>query len=249
MKNRFLKSSLPISCILSSIFAFTPISLADYIPDKSQEPASDKSVNGGRRGVCPELKIPLTILASKNYVGYTASSRPSFGFFIDNSNVVEFRLYEFGDDGKLKKQIGQTIEEKFLPGIRKISPLKNMPELKVGRKYLWQLTIECSKGDFIQSAEFRVKDISPELRAKLNNTEDKAKKLDLYATNGLWYDAFTVAQQMNSNNLSSIQPVVGLLKDLVKWEKAAENLSEDRKLDIQEHVQRLRLIIANYQSK
>jgi hypothetical protein len=249
MTNKFLNSTLPISCILSSIFAFAPTSLAAYIPPKDQEPASDKSINAGRRG-CPTVKIPLTVLASKKYVGWTASTRPSFALFVSGSFEVDFRLYEFGDNGQLKKEIVQT-KKKNTPGkIMTISPLKNQPGLEVGKKYLWQVAIKCPQTYFVQSAEFRVKAISSELKTKIEATQDKAKKVEIYAMNGLWYDSFSMAQQINYNN-QALESVSGLLKDLLKWEKTTANdiISEKKKEDVQNHAQRLRQVIANYQSK
>lgn len=247
MKNK-LRLTLSVSCVLSSIFAFTPISLAAYIPPEDQEPASDKSINAGRRRGCPSVKIPLTVLASKKYIGWTASTRPTFALFVSGSFEVDFRLYDFDENGELNQEIVQ-LKKKNIPGkIMTISPLKNRPELDVGKKYLWQVAIKCSQGHFIQSAEFEVKPISTALKKQIENTQDKAKQVELYATNGLWYDSFAIAQQINSTNLP-LNSVSSLLKDLLKWEKSTENLSEKRQQDIQEHTQRLRKIIANYQSK
>jgi hypothetical protein len=246
MINKFINSTLTVS-LLSLKLLYTPTALAAYIPPANQEPASDKSINAGRRG-CPTVKIPLTVLASKKYVGWTASTRPSFALFVSDAFEVDFKIYEFADNDKLSKKIIHT-QKTSTPGkIMTISPFNNKPPLEVGKKYLWQAAIKCPGAYFVQSAEFRVKPISSALRKQIDNTQDKLKKVELYAKNGLWYDSFTIAQQVNYKN-KALNSITDLLENLLKWEKPTSNLSQRRQDDIKEHSQKLRQIIANYQSK
>jgi hypothetical protein len=67
--------------------------------------------------------MPLTVLASRNYVGRTISRHPTFAWFVPNdsaSKPIKFTIYEWVPGGKPKEVRKMSLQSS--PGIMKLSP-------------------------------------------------------------------------------------------------------------------------------
>jgi hypothetical protein len=219
--SKHINSRLVTSCVLGLSLVITPAALADYVPPADQEPPSDYTGQSGPRGGCEDKGIPLTALAPQSHVGQTASTRPTFAWFVPDSTTkpIEFRLYEYGSNGE-SQLIGEPILWESSPGIMTLTLPEDKPELKVGRTYLWQVTIICNPDspseDLITSAEVQV----VEMPSGLENTfVDGSNKADIYAKAGLWYDALGEALKLaDQSRLGEVGST--LLENLAELEEA-----------------------------
>lgn len=193
MKTKIL-SVVKLTLLLNVLFVLPAMS--QYKPPANQKPPSEHTKSGGVRG-CPEEQIPLTILSPTTYVGQTVSRRPTFAWFVNSSYKVRFWLFEFQADDKLK-QIGEKIELQASKGINKYSLPENHPELTVGKKYLWQVSMSCPDMPMplIKSSEFTVVEVPSSINSKLLTTKDSNQKAIFYAEQGFWYDAFGEALKL-----------------------------------------------------
>jgi hypothetical protein len=229
----------------SLLLFFTPVAIADFKPT-DRKPASDYSRSAGKRGRCANESsqtIPLTLLAPQTYVGYTTSLHPTFVGFISSSERVELRIFEFSSDGDIN-QISDAITQDVEPGVFQISSPKKYPDLIVGKKYLWQLAINCSGGVKFEAAEFIVTEISPTLQRKLSRTKGNLQKANIYAEESLWYEALIEAlkseKQGKLGKLGS-----NLVKNLAEYETPGLSDKEDR---VKIRIQHLQTIAMEEQS-
>lgn len=180
--------------LLLSLLLFVSPAIAGYVPPPTQEPPSDYTKSAGTRG-CPEERIPLTILSPTAYVGHTASKHPTFAWFLYSPHDTEFRLFEFEPNGE-PKQLGEPIIRPASKGINTYSLPENQPGLAVGKKYLWQVSISCPDGALIQRAEFMVVQSLSDIKSNLPKITNNYQKADLYAEQGLWYEALESALKL-----------------------------------------------------
>lgn len=184
---------------LGSIASVNNLTLLEKTSEKSsknkrtrREPPSDYSRSGGSRG-CPGEAIPLTLLAPYTFVGKTTSVRPTFTWFISKGQPIELRLFETDTSKSTPKRFGFPVKRNSISGINQLSLPTNHPALTVGKKYIWQLSIECPTGSLVQRAEFRVVSKSPLLNKKLSNVTNNFQKAHIYAEHDLWYQALEEA--------------------------------------------------------
>ncbi|PHJ58486.1 hypothetical protein VF14_18965 [Nostoc linckia z18] len=220
--------------ILSLLLFFAPAAIADFAP-RNRKPASDYSRTGGPRG-CPGEAIPLTLLAPKTYIGYTAASHPTFGGFVSSAHKIEFRLFEFESTGQLK-QWGNPIEKQVTGGIFKISLSENQPGLTIGKKYLWQVAIRCPDTALIARSEFTVIEMPLAVKSKLLSTMNDSQRANIYAEADLWYEALAEALKLaEPGQLGQVGST--LIQDLGKselpGEKEQERIQHLQKIAIQE---------------
>lgn len=169
---------------------------------KPRKPASGYSRAGGSRG-CPGEVIPLTVLAPNTFVVTTTSVRPTFTWFASQPQPTEFRLFEL-DASRPKpktkpKRIGDPIKLQSISGINQLSLPKSQPTLTVGKEYMWQVSIGCSYGPFIQRAEFMVVPKSSVLDGQLSRVTNNSQKAYIYAEEDLWYEALSEALKVASS--------------------------------------------------
>lgn len=224
-KQRFHIRLLP-SSILGVLLFLTPVANAEFVP-RERKPASDYTRSGGSRG-CPSDEIPLTLLAPKTYIGYTTSLRPTFVGFGSTARKIRFRIFEF-DSNNTPQQIGNSVEQEINPGVFQILLPENQPELTVGKKYLWQVAIDCANSTdtkLVERAEFIVVEKPSVLKNKLTTTANDQQKANIYAKADLWYEA--LAEALKSVKTGKLGQVgLNLVKDLAKSEFA--NTEEDKK--------------------
>ncbi len=226
-----MNKNIPIALVSSWIFLFflslTSVGLAQYNPPADDRPPpKEKTQSAGSRGGC-DLKgeIPLTLLAPQSHVGQTASTHPSFAWFIPDSQSFPLTLtiYEYDESLDLPTPIFK-VNLKSSPGIMKFSMPKEQPGLKVGRRYIWQVAIICNPNrpsrDLVANAEIDVVEI------------------DASSGSSLWYDRLTAALESSGNGKLSSE-ASALLADLAEIENAIntnpENSAGDRLRKIVEY--------------
>ncbi|MCP6762159.1 MAG: DUF928 domain-containing protein [Fischerella sp. CENA71] len=208
--------------ILGLLLFLTPTAIAGFAP-RHRKPASDYSRTGGARG-CPGEPIPLTLLAPKTYVGYTATSHPTFAGFISSSQQIEFRLFEF-DSNSLPKQLGNPVEKQVTAGIFKLALPENQPGLIIGKKYLWQVAIRCPDTALIARSEFIVVALPSTVKSKLLDTMNVSQRVNIYAQADLWYEALAEALKLaEPGKLGQVGST--LIQNLSKSELLADKQKE-----------------------
>lgn len=220
-RNKSLYHTLLASCILCLSLGTTFIALAEYQPPPNPSAPRDPSRGTKEIGGCStQSGLSLTALAPYSHVGQTVSTSPTVAWFVPDSEslLLKFSLYEYGGDNQ------PILEEDFhsSPGIMTFS----LPNLSVGKRYRWQVELHCNpnrpSGPLLAGAEIEVVALSPILKTKLAATTDSLTKANLYAQEGLWYDAFgeTLAA---TEDLKAKEGMVNLLDDLASLEIKAES--------------------------
>ncbi|BAZ08376.1 hypothetical protein NIES4071_01810 [Calothrix sp. NIES-4071] len=228
---------LKLSLLLNSLLFVFP-AMSEYKPPTTQKPPSDYTKSGGVRG-CPEERIPLTILSPTTHIGQTASRRPTFAWYLYSAHNTEFRLFEFEQNGR-PKQLGKPINLQASKGINKYSLLENYPELAIGKKYLWQISISCPDmpgASLIQRAEFTVVEM-PSFKNKQPITQNSSQKANFYAQQGLWYDALSEALKLSKEGKLGEVGSTLVLSLAQSEEKAATSNQQE----LQQRIENLKMI-------
>ncbi|HBW89022.1 MAG TPA: hypothetical protein DEG17_09180 [Cyanobacteria bacterium UBA11149] len=216
------------SCILCLSLGTTLVALAEYQPPPN--PSAPKSPSRGtgamaRVGGCStESEVSLTALAPHSHVGQTISTSPTVAWFVPDTDSFPLKFYLYEYEGNSQRQI---LEEDLQssPGIMKLS----LSNLSVGKRYRWQLVLSCypdsSSRTLLAGAEIEVVPLSPTLQSKLGTTTDSLAKANLYAENGLWYDAFGESLAV-TKDLKSQELRLNLLGDLANLETNSPKTKE-----------------------
>ncbi len=147
----------------------------------------------------------LILLAPNQQPGKTASSRPTFAWFVRDAAglPMEFRLYEQTATGFQLVQEIKGDRLKSTPGIMVLPPDQTMPELTPGKNYRWQVELICNpdspSGNLFAESELQVVVLQPQLKTQLQQQRDRAKQAQLYAQANLWYDSLSVAFSPRTN--------------------------------------------------
>ncbi|AFY55530.1 protein of unknown function (DUF928) [Rivularia sp. PCC 7116] len=219
---RFWRNSRRLTSLVSAAFFLATAlpAYAEYKP-RDRKAASGYSRGGASRG-CPGSSIPLTLLAPKTFVGKTASKRPMLAWYMSNPRTVRFQLAEFISDKKIKN-IGKPKEIPATAGINKLKLSTDYSELTAGKKYLWQITIDCEGEDSITSrAEFKV--VSQSLAKTAFTTIPESVKH--YAQKDLWYEALEEALKKTENGQLSQSGSI-LVKQLSQLETPIKTDTEE----------------------
>lgn len=177
--------AIALSVSFSLLMLKTKTVRAEYVPPPEQEAPSDytKSVAAGHRGsCCNDANPPLTLLAPQTYVGRTTLTHPTFAWFVSQPQIVqlEFRLFEYDNEGKPSHLIASSIPSRQSSKIQTITLKKESAGLKVGRKYLWQITAYCPDSSIVSQirADLRVLAVNP---------------TSSHSDRSLWYDVLKQA--------------------------------------------------------
>jgi hypothetical protein len=168
----------------------------------------------GRGGNCG-FKLPLTAIApavektvgkgKATYVwGQTIAERPTFWFYIPAANSslrsVEFVLQDDRHNDVYRSAINLPTK----PGIIGVQLPSNKPPLNLNQNYHWflktEIAVSCDRQNpvvFKDSVEGWVQRVSPTAAVTQQlKTATPQQRIDLYAQQGLWYDAIdTIVQQ------------------------------------------------------
>jgi hypothetical protein len=157
-------------------------------------------------------------------VGQTISTHPTFAWFVPNAQPLplEFYLYEYGENGS--RQVLYQAEMDSVAGMMFLALPEEQPALQVGQTYRWQVVLLCNpnrpSSALVAGADLKVVDAPAPLAAALTATDDRIDRVDLYAEQGLWYDAFAAAL----TTYPASRPL-RLLEDLARLEESSGKLT------------------------
>ncbi|KAM3096661.1 DUF928 domain-containing protein [Phormidesmis sp. 146-35] len=225
--NRFLNKSINlkfiIGCMLSLGLVVTSSTEAAYVPGAQKPAPKGRRSDAGTTRGCVGGELPLTVLASRTYIGRTTSGHPTFAWFVPPDSVakpMKFVIYEWVPNGKPKAIRQLSLQSS--PGIMKLSPFsKNEPGLQPGKDYFWQVVIQCDpdnpSGDLVSGTSIEVVAMSTSVQNKLSKAVNSAERANIYAEEGLWYDALSEAlKQAQASKLGTLGAT--LLNDLAQSE-------------------------------
>jgi Domain of Unknown Function (DUF928) len=226
--NKSISVKLAIRCTLSLGLMVAPSALAAYVPGAQNPVPKDRRSDAGTTRGCSGGDLPLTVLASRNYVGQTTSRQPTFAWFVPRdsaSKPMRFVIYELVPNGN--PNAIHTLSLQSSPGVMKLSPFSNTLELQPGKEYLWQVVIQCDpdnpSGDLVSQTILKVVTMPASVQSTLKRTVSGAKRANIYAEAGLWYDALgealTLAEASKLGTLGS-----ALLNDLAQSEASTPGL-------------------------
>ncbi|HLO85944.1 MAG TPA: DUF928 domain-containing protein [Nostocaceae cyanobacterium] len=201
---------------------------------------------GARRSnnliVCPKTKPDFTALVYNtqqeqditNVWGYTTLGHPSLLFYIPFSKqspyLTEFTLTE--EDIDSTKDDGSSIYTTTIalpdkPGVISWTLPAEAPELKVGKRYRWYLSINCDQDQmsppmYVEGVIYRV-ELNPTVANKLK-TATLVEKFAIYAENGIWHEAIATLAELRRQNPQdkSLQNYWQSLLTDIKLEDVAE---------------------------
>lgn len=237
------------SCALGLALIVTPAALASYEPGDQKPVPPDRRSDGGTTRGCSGGDMPLTVLASWNYVGRTISRHPTFAWFVppdSASKSIQFTIYEWVPGGKPKEVRKMSLPS--LPGIMKLSPFSDSElGLQPGKEYLWQVVIHCDpdnpSGDLVGEANIEVVGVPAVVQNKLNKAVNSVEKANIYAEAGLWYDALDEALKLaKASKLGEVGST--LLNELAKLEapKTTPELSPKERDALEKRIENLKQI-------
>lgn len=166
---------------------------------------------GAKRGPCQLVETQLTALVpftqtaptETDVWGFTTQANPTFLFYVPYSKDAGYPM-EF----VLQDQDANIIYEKAIalpdkPGIISVSLPTDAPALAVDKQYRWFLTVECEQQNssppiYVEGVIQRVQ-LKPEITQKLE-TVSPSEKFDIYAANGIWFDAAEILFQLRQKN-------------------------------------------------
>ncbi|MFB2895403.1 DUF928 domain-containing protein [Aerosakkonemataceae cyanobacterium BLCC-F50] len=221
--NKRINIKRVISCTLSLVLIATPAVLASYTPGDQKPAPPDRKSDGGTTRGCSGGDMPLTVIASRNYVGRTVSGHPTFAWFVPRDSApkpMQFTIYEWVPGSKPQEVRKTSLSSS--PGIMKLSPFsENEPGLQLGKEYLWQVVIHCDpdnpSGDLVSEANIEVVGMPTAVQSKLNKAVNSVQKANIYAEAGLWYNALAEALKLaDSSKLGEVGST--LLNELAQWE-------------------------------
>lgn len=217
-KIEFYKTLIAMLWISSLIDLFCPIELLAevhplssdaeqirFIPPASNRPSgenqgspSDAREGPGSRGECIATDLPMTPLVGYPDLKLTVSDRPTFWVYVPYTSEQvtsgEFLLRDenLKDLQRIPFKLPQT------PGVVRISLPYTTPPLEVGKLYFWSFEVSCpqaSSSDEPTPASVRGSveriSISPAMGSQLNSANSILETIEIYAENGIWYDALT----------------------------------------------------------
>ncbi|MDV2997283.1 MAG: hypothetical protein N4J56_006988 [Chroococcidiopsis sp. SAG 2025] len=173
-------------------------------PDFSGYGRPGRRTGGGSRSPCSPIDPPLTALIPETNWGNTVAERPSFWFYVPYSpqqaQSGEFVLQtERGEDVyRVPITLPQT------PGVVSLSIPSTEKPLEIDRWYRWYFKLYCtqqvSAPIFVEGWVRRVA-LTPTLKNQLLSA--KARDYNVYAANGIWYDAIAYLAQLRLNSASA----------------------------------------------
>ena len=176
--------------------------LGDYNPRTPENIDQRTTVGSGSRSLsCKKLfpKNSLTLLVPKEeVVHYTVSSSPSFYLYAQASSNVSLIFNLVIPDPTANNPIIERTLMIEQPGLHEIK-LPAEVELQTDQIYLWQIGIPCSNNpqeiDQVIKAAVKKVYVSPKLAHQLELADSPLPKAQIYASSGIWYDAFSLAAQ------------------------------------------------------
>ncbi|MGL6343231.1 MAG: DUF928 domain-containing protein [Waterburya sp.] len=223
---KFWSYSWYIICLAGILMTITTSAVAEYKkPSTTSAPDSKTTTSAASRGGClNKNNTELTAIAPYSHVGQTTSTHPTFAWFIPDGEYfpLEFHLLEDTGNAKPKTIYKQNLASS--PGIMYLTLPPNQPDLAVGKKYRWQLVMRCTRYlAVVVMAEMEVITPTPEFETELSKTSGTARRADVYAQTGLWYDALKISLEAGEFQRAELQNK--LIQELITLETDSNNPS------------------------
>lgn len=264
--HNFWNSKFITSSLLCLSLSVSNTVLAEYKKPASTQndaPAPNSTTISGTRGsgCSGREKTSLTALAPYSHIGKTIDPYPTFAWYIPDrqSYPVEFQLYEYNPSqfqGKGEMLVKAVLQSS--PGIMTYSLPRSHAGLSPGKKYVWQVAVVCNPNhpskSLVVSTQIMVVEMPSDLTNQLNSTGDVVARADIYAENGLWYDALAEVVT-TKNNPQAKKFTAELLEQLAveELEDNAHNLAEQENIILlrKKHQEQLEQVLntftTNYQ--
>lgn len=190
-----------------------------------------RTTTGTRQGSCVgDTQTAFTILGPSETVGFTSSTRPSFAWYLPDSETtypVQFRLLAPNEKG-IPAPI-YTADLDYADGFNTYQLPSEVAALSPGIEYRWQIVVVCDTGylsrSLNQERAFEVVSPPTNLQQALATASTEAQQALAYGENGFWYDA--IAQVAQASTSQSIAVRQALLTDLAEIESEDELLQAD----------------------
>ena len=162
-------------------------------PKTTSSPDARTTTSTATRGGCinrQDNDLSLIAIAPYSHVGQTTSTHPTFAWFIPDSEYfpLEFHLEEHTTNSQFKTVYRQKLSSK--PGIMSLSLPQNLPDLTAGKKYRWKVIMRCTRyRAVVTMAEIEVVAPTPEFKTASSKISGIGRLVDVYSSNGLWYNA------------------------------------------------------------
>ena len=230
--NSFFQKIALAGAIGSAIVSFTSnssVSLSQF-SEKPNFPQLNRGRPTGRtttsrRGPCSDLNpslialVPVTQQAvnqvpdstsSQNGLGVTVAEYPVFWFYIPqlpaNMGYAEFMVQDENKNNFLDQRVRIQLPGK--PGIIGFR-LPSTKPLDIGKEYLWSFSIVCnpqrpSENPFVYGWVQRIP-LTSSLTQQLEAAKDDRKRLEIYASNGIWHETLTLLAKLRCDNPNDLQ--------------------------------------------
>ncbi len=259
LSKKYWTCKLLPSCVFLLFLATSNIAWGNYIPPKTpSRPSTQTGSDSGRGGCSNSANTELTVLAPASHFGQTVSTHPTFAWFVPKEKLtnkpdIEFSIYDFDVNTNDKKgSYIQRFRQPSIPGIMKISLDKEKPGLVVGQKYFLQVKLICVPGDssksIIVSGVVEVVATPPGLKLKLSAGKSSLQRAEVYAKEGLWYEALSETLQDTESKEYQLK-LLEQLSDLEQEE--AKGISDNQlkmqlvKIQLEKQALNLRRIVDN----
>jgi tetratricopeptide (TPR) repeat protein len=184
--------------------------LKDYQGNKKGFHVSPSGIGAPsvREGAASRLKNcldgkKLVAIIPVNQLGLTSLAKPTLLFYIPPTSAKSLRV-------KLTDNAGATVYERTSktppkPGITEFNfaDFDNSPSLKPETPYKWSLTLHCdpqdTSADVTVSGAIQRAKINPILLSQIEAVS-MSDRANLYAINGLWYDAVKALAKARQQN-------------------------------------------------
>jgi Domain of Unknown Function (DUF928) len=188
-------SGLALASMLSIQGAIAQPQRITYIPrtPRSEKPRETQASTS--RGCPYNLSGLIVPLAPSTHVGLTVSARPTLLFALVRKSPVPIKLVVAAIDGR-EPLLEQPLSFDT-PGIKRVS-LPSEIELETNKEYIWSIVLICNRVRPSENpaAQAFIQRVVPDsnLIARLNKASSSQERSQIYAANGIWYDAIALLQ-------------------------------------------------------
>lgn len=133
--------------------------------------------------------------------GTTIREHPSFLFYVPYTS--DFASGEFVLEDEVQNQTIYKTSLTRTPGVVSFRLPSKAAPLETGKRYRWYFNIYCNKDNqIIANVEGYVKreQLKPALKTQLEKATPR-QQVNLYAANGIWYEALSAASELRRSNL------------------------------------------------
>ena len=186
-----------LTCIASLGFTPEP-TLSQSSPPRPPVGRPGRQAQGGSRGGCPTVTIPLTALVPPTE-GKTLAQRPTFWFYIpytQGTAPAEFTLRD-SEGNLIGKQLSVSLP--VVPGVVGVR-LPATVALEPGKRYRWFFNLYCTGREQPPiSIEGSVERMGTSI-VQPSTPQDPQQALARYIAAGVWLDALTTLAELRLTN-------------------------------------------------